>query len=919
MSLLLLFPPALPVGPAGSVSRAGLGMLFDKTGLLTYCPNNLYINSGAATNTPRTITTQAGVNYYIWIKTSVPVGSNSATIVASGTNTSTFTGSPTGTFTKFTASSGTLTLTPGVNYQLITQVIVAAITYETTARPGDNVVTSAAAYYGRRDDYNPSTLAYKGVLVEQSRQNILAYSNTFTNAAWTQSNILTPVQNVTGPDGVANSAWTLTAAAGNSEHRIYQNAGSADYQNWSLFAKAGTASFISLSTGNAANPYAVFNLNTGAVATTSNSNAIAIPLGNGWYRLLVSTTISTSSFYVINIGTSAANVVPQQTWNAAGTETVYIYNSQSEQIAAASSFCTSPIISYTSSVTRAPETFSTTDVGSITVKYIDEATGAENYTTYTNGSSITLQNAWVETVSAYQAETNTHFIGGFAAIKYNSFAFNTTGDTPVFVPQPETNPHFIGQFTPVNLSGFSYNSGSEADAPVVETNPHFVGKFTPPKLSGFAFNTTGDTPVVVAQPETNTHFIGRYAQAIYNRFIYNHQDGSQPPAAETNPHFIGRFTPASLGGFKYNTRASDPPVQETNTHFIGKFLPTTLSQFRFNHQDGAQPPVTETNTHFIGKFTPAALIQFRFNHQDGAQPPSVETNTHFVGKFSPATLSRFAFNSPADSPLFVVQPETNTHFVGKFTPVALSQFRFNHQDGAQPRVAETNPHFIGRFTSIALNQFRYNHTDVGQPPVKETNTHFVGRFSPAKLSQFRYNHTDTAEPPTAETNPHFIGKFTPASLSGFKYNTRASDPPVQETNPHFIGRFVQTSLIHFGYNSSNDYAVYVAQPETNPSFIGKFSPVTYNGVWSNILNSSPAFDVPVVVPPIPPPVVVYRLGLPRDSIRYRRNDDSSIVKQFIISTPTIPSAAPANEANPHFIGKFTPANYNLAFSRVNTA
>ena len=126
-------------------------MQWDSTATLTYAPNNLYINSGSATSTARTITTVAGVNYYIWIQTS----SGSATIVASGTNTTTFNGSAAGTWTAFTATAGTLTLTPTSNFANITQVVVAQITYETALRAGDNVVTGASAYYGPRFDYDP--------------------------------------------------------------------------------------------------------------------------------------------------------------------------------------------------------------------------------------------------------------------------------------------------------------------------------------------------------------------------------------------------------------------------------------------------------------------------------------------------------------------------------------------------------------------------------------------------------------------------------------------------------------------------------------------------------------------------------------------------------------------------------------------
>ena len=55
----------------------------------------------------------------------------------------------------------------------------------------------------------------KGLLMEFTRTNLGLHSNDGTNAAWTKSNC-TAAKTATGPDGVANSATTLTATAGNA-------------------------------------------------------------------------------------------------------------------------------------------------------------------------------------------------------------------------------------------------------------------------------------------------------------------------------------------------------------------------------------------------------------------------------------------------------------------------------------------------------------------------------------------------------------------------------------------------------------------------------------------------------------------------------------------------------------------------------
>lgn len=55
----------------------------------------------------------------------------------------------------------------------------------------------------------------KGFLIEEARTNLALWSNDMTNAAWVKVNT-TAAMTQTGPDGVANSASSLTATAGNA-------------------------------------------------------------------------------------------------------------------------------------------------------------------------------------------------------------------------------------------------------------------------------------------------------------------------------------------------------------------------------------------------------------------------------------------------------------------------------------------------------------------------------------------------------------------------------------------------------------------------------------------------------------------------------------------------------------------------------
>jgi hypothetical protein len=65
-----------------------------------------------------------------------------------------------------------------------------------------------------RFDYDPVTLAALGYLGEGTRTNVVLWNRDLTNEAWTPTNI-TPAKDQTGIDGVANSASSITATAGN--------------------------------------------------------------------------------------------------------------------------------------------------------------------------------------------------------------------------------------------------------------------------------------------------------------------------------------------------------------------------------------------------------------------------------------------------------------------------------------------------------------------------------------------------------------------------------------------------------------------------------------------------------------------------------------------------------------------------------
>lgn len=76
-------------------------------------------------------------------------------------------------------------------------------------------LVASAAVDTPRFNYDPATLAAKGLLIEPAATNLCLHSDDHTNAAWVKTTC-TAAKTATGPDGVANSASTLTATAANA-------------------------------------------------------------------------------------------------------------------------------------------------------------------------------------------------------------------------------------------------------------------------------------------------------------------------------------------------------------------------------------------------------------------------------------------------------------------------------------------------------------------------------------------------------------------------------------------------------------------------------------------------------------------------------------------------------------------------------
>ena len=224
------------------------------------------------------------------------------------------------------------------------------VTYQTT--PSTYVATTASAYYGPRFDYDPVTLAPKGLLIEEARTNLQTYSSDFSNVIWSKTNITVTAAATASPDGTTNAqklAATATAATVINATPVAVAATSATY---SIYVKQGTGAsigntfLIRNSTTATVLLGGTINYATGAWTYSTGSTGVTVSnAGNGWWRIQMSATTGITSGDLIHgyVGWGGAS--------ATIGDHIFAYGAQLE----AGSFATSYIPTVASTVTRSAD------------------------------------------------------------------------------------------------------------------------------------------------------------------------------------------------------------------------------------------------------------------------------------------------------------------------------------------------------------------------------------------------------------------------------------------------------------------------------------------------------------------------------------------------------------------------------------
>jgi hypothetical protein len=156
-------------------------------------------------------------------------------------------------------------------------------------------------------------------LIEKGRENLLTYSNDFSNAAWLKTSI-TLTSGQSDKDG-GTDAWKFESqSAASFIQQLFSNSG---VHTRSFYAKSGNVNWVSINS--AGSQKAFFDLQNGVVGTTSTGAIVANieNVGNGWYLCSVAIN-SQNDFYVFVANTDNSSITNTG-------EYIYIQDAQLEQ------------------------------------------------------------------------------------------------------------------------------------------------------------------------------------------------------------------------------------------------------------------------------------------------------------------------------------------------------------------------------------------------------------------------------------------------------------------------------------------------------------------------------------------------------------------------------------------------------------
>lgn len=204
-------------------------------------------------------------------------------------------------------------------------------------------------------DYDPVTLAARGLLIQEQRTSIHTYNQQFDNAAWTKITATITADATTAPDGTTTADKLVEDATAATAHYILQAQAVTSGTSYteSVFAKAGERSQVAIllgTSGFGANVVGIFTLSgdgTASLSVSGTASSVKIEkYPDGWYRCSLTSQATASASPQTHIRLASGGVTA---YDGDGASGLYIWGDQFE----AGTFATSYMGETTSaSITR---------------------------------------------------------------------------------------------------------------------------------------------------------------------------------------------------------------------------------------------------------------------------------------------------------------------------------------------------------------------------------------------------------------------------------------------------------------------------------------------------------------------------------------------------------------------------------------
>ena len=216
-----------------------------------------------------------------------------------------------------------------------------------------------------RIDFSPVALNCRGLLIEESRANLLTYSEQFDNGAWTKTRATVSANAAIAPDGTTTADKLIEDTTASNSHFVTQNyAATNTTLSGSFFVKSAERSKCRIEISNFLNHAAAvdFDLTNGSFVVSTagatdytNTQGSIVNAGNGWWRISITATkgsANSNNFLSLSVRNDAGNTI----YTGDGTSGLYVWRAKLE----AGSFPTSPDQTVASTVTRAADSATVT-------------------------------------------------------------------------------------------------------------------------------------------------------------------------------------------------------------------------------------------------------------------------------------------------------------------------------------------------------------------------------------------------------------------------------------------------------------------------------------------------------------------------------------------------------------------------------